>query len=338
MKKFIIIFLLVNSCVPFAYAADSIIKNAGFVPANIWYSKDPFFSGDKIRVYTILFNGSAYDLEGVVKFFDNGVSIGETNFSISGGGRVRDIWIDWESKEGKHTITARITGATASLAGGVKRPIILDNIETGVSDRMVDFDTDGDGIGNNEDLDDDNDGVSDVDELRNGTDPLKKDTNGNGISDGKELENLTKQKLETEKILAARGMSSSSESGGLSVGTILDTIKKVDGAIPSSVKISMNVGTNALERFRVGEGYQVRLAKEEKSREINTIKMQPVSQKSGDVLGTVSSIAEKPFAYVMLGALTALQYFLEWQVIFYGVILYLIYRIVKWAFGCIRDR
>lgn len=45
-------------------------------------------------------------------------------------------------------------------------------------------DTDRDGIGNNTDTDDDNDGVSDADESSEGTDPLLRDTDGDGALDG----------------------------------------------------------------------------------------------------------------------------------------------------------
>ena len=45
-------------------------------------------------------------------------------------------------------------------------------------------DTDRDGIGNNADDDDDNDNVSDTDETAAGTDPLKRDTDGDGALDG----------------------------------------------------------------------------------------------------------------------------------------------------------
>ncbi|MFZ2303582.1 MAG: hypothetical protein WAV98_02195 [Minisyncoccia bacterium] len=330
MNKFLIIFLLSICGATLAYSAEPPIKNAGFVPANIWYSKDPFFAGEKIRVYTIIFNGSLYDLEGTVEFLDNGVLIGKSNFALSGGGRVRDVWVDWNAKEGKHSMSARITGTTASIAGGVKRAIVLDNTETGKSERDIDLDTDGDGIGNREDLDDDNDGVPDVDELRNGTDPIKKDTDGDGISDGREIEIALKKKADAEKLLKTTDEPA---------GSIFGTIKKVVENIPDTVKESANAGANALERFRVGEGYQVRLAKEEKAREISAMKA-PLSvvQKDGSILDTVSNTAEKPFAYIMLAILTLLQYFLEWQIVFYGVLLYVMYRLIKWTARRIWDK
>lgn len=329
MKKFLFILFLTLCSTSFAYGADAPIKNAGFVPSNIWYSKEPFFAGEKIRVYTIIFNGSSYDLEGVVEFLDNGEPIGKTNFSLSGGGRVRDVWVDWTAKEGKHSMTARIASTTASTAGGAKRIIALENTVTGKSERTVDLDTDGDGVGNIDDLDDDNDSVSDVDELRNGTEPLKKDSNGDGVPDGKELEIAAKNKAEAEKLLAGSPESS---------GTILGTIRKVEDTIPDPVKEGATVGANAIERFRVGEGYQVRLAKEGVVREIDAIKARTNTQQKGDgVLNVASNVAEKPLAYVKYAFLAMLQYFFEWQIIFYGVLLYILYRLVMWVLGRTRN-
>ncbi|MFA5997516.1 MAG: hypothetical protein WC791_03450 [Candidatus Paceibacterota bacterium] len=316
----------------FAYAADLPIKNAGFVPANIWYSKDPFFVGETIRIYTIVFNGSTYDIEGTVEFLDGGVPIGKTSFSISSGGRVRDLWIDWKATEGKHIITARIVDGTASLAGGKKSAIALDNTETGKSERTIDLDTDGDGVGNAVDTDDDNDTVSDVDELKNGTNPLKKDSNDNGISDSKELEIAVQQKAAGEKLLA---------SNLEPAGSIAGTIKTIENAIPVPVKDGVTAGSNALESFRVGEGYQLRLAKENKAREIEAMKASAIATstaKDSSVKGSTASRMEKPFAYVTYGILAALQYFFEWQIIFYGVLLYVVYRFLKWGINKIRNR
>lgn len=307
-----------------AYAADAPIKNAGFVPANIWYSKDPFFDGEKIRIYTIIFNGSTYDLEGTVEFLDSGVLIGKTTFSLSGGSRVRDVWIDWKATAGKHTITARIINTTGSVAGGKKAPITIDNAETGKSERDIDLDTDGDGVGNRDDLDDDGDGISDVDELRNGTDPLKVDTNGDGVSDFKELQIATEKKAEAAKLLAGNTEPA---------GTLGDTLKKVGDSIPAPVKVGAAQGANALEQFRVGEGYQIKLLKEDKAREIEAMKARTDgAQKEGETQSSPANFAEKPFAYVMLALLTFLQYLLEWQIVFYGVLLYIVYRIIRWGF------
>lgn len=340
VNNFILFFLLSIAWAFPVHAEDQLIKNAGFVQGNIWYSKTPFFAGDKIRIYTIVFNGSTQDLTGSVEFLDNGIPIGESQFAISGGGRVRDMWVDWIAKDGKHTITARIAEVSATDTSGKKKIVALESGETGKSEVSVDFDTDGDGIGNMNDTDDDNDGVSDVDEIKNGTDPLKQDTDGNGITDGKELELIAK------KVLDAKN--SSMTTSTVALGQVETAIKMANDAIPATLKAGVSSSTNAIERFRVGEGYQFRLDKEAKIKEIDAIKerekilVENNSIKSATVdknkstLDTISSMAEKPFAYVMFAVFALLQYLFEWKVVFYGVILYVLYRIFKWIIRRIR--
>ena len=330
MKHVILAFILFFSLTSSVWGAtDTSVQNAGFVPANIWYSKDPFFAGDNIRVYTVIFNGSSYDLTGAVEFLDNDIIIGRDDFSVPKGGSVRDVWVAWKATEGKHVITARTVGVT-TVESGKKISIALGNTEAGKSERIVDLDTDGDGVGNLKDLDDDNDGVPDIEEIRNGTDPLKKDTDGNGISDKQEIE------------LAAK---SATTTAVAPKGSIASTIKTVENAIPVPVKESVAQGANIVEQFRAGEGYQFKLIKEEKSREIASIKAREdatatstVQKSVSNVTDSMLNVAEKPFAYVLFGIFTALQYFFEWQILFYGAIVYVLYRLIKWGVRRVRDR
>src|SRR3989338_5661631 len=68
LKKALIFVLIINSLFGAcrAYAQSS---NAGFVPGNIWYSLDPFLEGDKIKIYTLIFNPDPRELSGTVIFF-----------------------------------------------------------------------------------------------------------------------------------------------------------------------------------------------------------------------------------------------------------------------------
>lgn len=316
------------------YAGETPIKNAGFVPANIWYSKDPFFAGDKIRIYTVIFNGSTEDIVGKVEFLDNDLPVDTTDFSLAGGGRVRDVWVDWVAESGKHVITARITEVSVIKAGGKKVSVVLENGETGKSERIIDLDTDGDGIGNSDDPDDDNDKVSDVDEIRNGTDPLKKDTDDNGVLDDEELALAAAQK-EKEKIVSDTQDS-----------IVENAFKKIEEKIPEPVEEAVLAGTNFIERFRVREGYQARLAKEEEKKEIDALSARDrvlasttkVSQKDVPLLTMVSDTTEKPFVYARFAIFALLQYFFEWKIVFYAVVLYGSYRFIKWAIKRIRSR
>ena len=330
MKYFFATFILFFSLVHSAGAVtDTPVQNAGFAPANIWYSEDPFFVEDSIRIYTVIFNGSLYDLAGTVEFLDNDILIGKTDFTVSKGGRVRDVSVAWKATEGKHLITAR-TINVSMVKDGKKIPVTLENVNTGKSELLVELDTDGDDIGNSKDPDDDNDDISDIDEVRNGTDPLKKDTDGNGISDKQEIELVAKNATTTSVVAK---------------GSIASTIKTVENAIPVPVKESVAQGANIVEQFRASEGYQFKLSKEEKVREIAVIKAHEdataTSTSKKSVSGAADSmlnVVEKPFAYILFGIFAALQYFFEWQILFYGAILYVVYRLIKWAIRRARNR
>jgi hypothetical protein len=93
-------------------------KNLGLIPSTtIWYSQDPFYTGDRIRIYTAVYNNSQYDLTGTVEFFDNKTLIGKSDFSLAKGGGLRDVWTDWTVTRGSHRISAKISNAKISLPG-----------------------------------------------------------------------------------------------------------------------------------------------------------------------------------------------------------------------------
>lgn len=335
MKKTLTISLsVILGILPFAsFAVEDTIMNAGFVPANIWYSQEPFFAGDKIRIYTVIFNGSTEDIVGTVEFLNDGITVGTTDFSLSGGGRVRDVWTDWVAEAGKHTITARIIKVSAVGKDGKKRSIILANTETGKSERAIDLDTDGDDTGDTDDLDDDGDGVTDIDEIQYGTDPLKKDTDRDGTGDAEEI----KQK---EAILKEQA----STTGEL--GIVEGALQKIDEKIPEPISATVSSGANMIERFRIGEGYRFRRAKEEREREILVLReraqllegIAPVSVQEKGVVDNIEDATKRPLTYISFAILALLQYFFEWKILFYGVSFYVLYRLLKWGIGKIRNR
>lgn len=285
MKKIFPILLLILSTFSFvaasrALASEISIKNAGFIPSNIWYSKESFFAGETVRIYTIVFNGSTYNLSGDVEFLDNGVVLGRTPFSLLNSTLTRDVSISWRATEGSHAITARIRNANMSLPGGEKTPIVLENTETGKSDIVV------------------------------------------------EVDPATKAAREKTAI------------GTQISGKIQDTLQNVSDVIPEQVKSGTTASANIVENFRTTEGFQARLAKELKGKQIDALNARTSTTtvpKTG-FLNTVSRNTEKPFAYVMYAILALLQYFFEWRILFYGAILYAMYRLLKWGITKIRNR
>ena len=153
---------------PFFVSAQNI--QAGFLSDNIWYSKDPFFFGEQIRIYSGVFNSADGDLKGTVEFSDNGNPIGSSDFFVEKGGNLNRVWVDWQAGAGEHTIEAKIVSAKLILAGGEEVAVELAKSQTASSKRFVDQDIDGDNIGNADDKDDNNDGATDEHEKNFGTD------------------------------------------------------------------------------------------------------------------------------------------------------------------------
>ena len=165
-----LVFALFFACFS-VQAQTKMLKNIGFVQENIWYSKDPFFEGDTIRIYTAVLNASQYDFKGTLEFFAGGKSVGKSNFSLVSGA-FQVLWADWVAEGGSKKVYASITEAKISLPGGVEETVVLENAKTGEIETLVDKDTDKDGIGNQLDKDDDNDNLSDSEEAQKGTNPL----------------------------------------------------------------------------------------------------------------------------------------------------------------------
>lgn len=143
--------------------------NAGFVQG-LWYADEQLFAGETTRVYVALRNHTGSDMTGTVTFYVNDEQIGRSRVSALDG-RIIESWVDWTPTYGEHTLSATITKLELHSVGEETQEI---EVQTAVAEDIifVDYDTDGDGIGNSDDRDDDGDGVADSIEEKNGTDPL----------------------------------------------------------------------------------------------------------------------------------------------------------------------
>ena len=133
-KKFLI-FLFLTLLFPINKISAE-IANVGFIPDNIWYSKDPFFEGDKIKIYTLIFNPDGRELSGTVSFFDKTILLGKKDFRVSGNG-VKDISIEWTAIVGKHAIFAKIENTKFLVSPGKYENVYLKENETIESKRNV---------------------------------------------------------------------------------------------------------------------------------------------------------------------------------------------------------
>ncbi|HBM45495.1 MAG: hypothetical protein UT05_C0009G0054 [Parcubacteria group bacterium GW2011_GWF2_38_76] len=133
---FLLILLSFFISFPNFVTATESLSNVGIIKSGIWYSKDPFFTGDKVRIYTLVFNGSNYDLLGDVVFDDNGKVICKGGFTATSG-RTQEVWCDYTAVFGAHKISAKIVNPKLAPIGGVPYDIVLENNISGVSERNV---------------------------------------------------------------------------------------------------------------------------------------------------------------------------------------------------------
>lgn len=134
-KKIGFVILLISCLLP-VNQLNAQTENVGFIPSNIWYSKDPFEEGDKIKIYTVIFNPENKELSGTVSFYDKTTLLGDRKFSAPPNS-VKDISINWVVSAGEHKIFAKIENAKFASLGGEYDDVILENSKTEESVRTV---------------------------------------------------------------------------------------------------------------------------------------------------------------------------------------------------------
>ena len=135
LKKLGVILILIFSIIPIKNIFAQ-IPNVGFIPSNIWYSVDPFGEGDKIKIYTLLYNPDNRELSGTVIFFDSTTLLGQKSFKIAPKA-VKDLSIDWTVTSGDHTIFAKIENAKFLNSNGSYEEVYLAENKTEESKRDV---------------------------------------------------------------------------------------------------------------------------------------------------------------------------------------------------------
>lgn len=212
--------------------------NAGFVKG-LWYSNEKVFAEKPVRMYVAIRNNTGSDLTGTVEFFDNDKKIDKKSVQALDG-RIIESWADWTPSYGSHTILATLTRIELSSAGSSTKAI---EVTSSLAEDIifVDYDTDNDGIGNEEDTDDDGDGISDIQEEEDGTDPLVKEV---PAAQEVEEDDETTENTETEK--PTKTQSSDGSPSGLERYL---TTSPAETALASVTNVINNAKTN-LDSYR----------------------------------------------------------------------------------------
>jgi hypothetical protein len=129
------LFILLSAFMPvFRLSAQS--SNAGFVPGNIWYSIDPFAEGDKIQIYTMLFNPDSREFSGTVIFFDKSLFLGKKDFTLKGKD-ASEVYINWTATAGDHKIYAKLENTKFLISPGKYEEVFRSGNQTEESERFV---------------------------------------------------------------------------------------------------------------------------------------------------------------------------------------------------------
>lgn len=146
--------------------------NAGIVQG-LWYGKEKIFANETVRMYVAIRNYTESDLTGTVEFFDGDKRI-ERRSVTALDGRIIESWADWTPSYGTHSLKATLSRIELSRVGSTTKEVTVTS-SLAEDTIFVDYDTDSDNIGNEKDQDDDGDGISDVQEKKDGTNPLVKE-------------------------------------------------------------------------------------------------------------------------------------------------------------------
>ncbi|MDA8597105.1 hypothetical protein N9L26_02070 [Candidatus Pacebacteria bacterium] len=146
--------------------------NAGIV-RGLWFADESVMADQTTRIYIAIRNNTGADLTGTVHFYVGDTRIKRASVAALDG-RIIESWADWTPPYGEHEISAALSQVTLHEIGGTTRSVDVPSATTKET-IFVDYDTDGDGVGNEIDTDDDGDGFSDTKEVSDGTDPLDPD-------------------------------------------------------------------------------------------------------------------------------------------------------------------
>jgi len=127
MKKyFLLVSLLIFTILPFTIFAE-VPSSSGFIPGQIWYSKDTLIEGETVNIHTAVWNSEKNSLSIKVEFYDKNVILGSRDITLSAS-ELKDVYIPWKVTSGDHTISAKIISSVATVSGKASKIILTRNV------------------------------------------------------------------------------------------------------------------------------------------------------------------------------------------------------------------
>lgn len=293
MKElFFLLFVLVITVLStFLISARNVLAKANLSinATDITFSKENPLEGDKVRVFARVFNSNDVDISGFVLFLNNGKEMADPQPISVKVNTYDDVFIDWSAVPGTYNIQAKIVSTVPQDENSA------DDF-AGKENYFVDIDTDKDGVGNAKDLDDDNDGISDIEEVQKGTNPLKEDI----------AADLFK---EEEEINASAGNEQEEE-------------RNQNGIFSSIAPKIVTTGKTVIQNINEFADNQKENL-EKKKEEVKKDLAENIEMPKGKVT------IEKPLKYALLASLSAVSFVLGHKILFYLVLAFAFYQIIK---------
>src|ERR1035437_1365673 len=133
MKKYFIFFIFLYLIfTPTVFALES---TTGFIPGQIWYSKEPLVEGDMVDIHTAVWNGEKDPVSAKIEFYDKNVILGSRDIILSSL-ELKDVYIPWKITSGDHVISAKIISSLVTVLGK-KENVVLSRITTSDNKQFV---------------------------------------------------------------------------------------------------------------------------------------------------------------------------------------------------------
>ncbi|MCX6754195.1 MAG: hypothetical protein NTV03_04035 [Candidatus Nomurabacteria bacterium] len=135
MKKYFLFLIITISFLLSLKAFAETTINSGFIPGQIWYSKESLIEGETVNIYTAIWNGEKDTVSAKVEFYDKNVILGTREISISSG-ELKDVYIPWKITAGDHIISAKTISSTV-MVSGKKEKVVLNRTTTANDKQFV---------------------------------------------------------------------------------------------------------------------------------------------------------------------------------------------------------
>ncbi|HAQ02743.1 TPA: hypothetical protein DEP30_03150 [Candidatus Nomurabacteria bacterium] len=282
MRKYFVFFILIYlAIIPLHYSFGA--TTTGFIPGQIWYSKDSFIEGDTVSIHTAIWNNGPSSLSAKVEFYDKNVILGSRDIVVPANS-LKDVSVSWKVTSGDHSISARIASSSITTSGK-KENITISNSTTETDKRFI---------------------------------PVVLNTvSGKPATSG----DIVKSQLDK-------------------------ATSSLDSIVPESISTPVSDNVGAFDSFRadtLAKITETKLEAKNKIAELNSVDTKAPSKVNGKVVSTPKSVGvvdatEKPITYLKLIFLSILSFIFGSKLVFYAIIVFLIFLLVRFIYRKIRNR